>query len=211
VIVYRLGDAAARRRAAVSAAVRAATALAPLVLAAELLPRLGWTPAGPLLVVGGGLFTLVVVRAAVQYGTSSRRLGALRVTIDEDGVATETSGDRLTVPRARIARIVEIDGALGGIRVESAPDAASGVVTSASVPSGGEGFGAVRAKLEQWRTIERRGKAGSGARVLIGLAVVMAVFFLPFVLDDFVARSKILAGLVVVLAWAAIRWTMRGR
>jgi hypothetical protein len=211
VIVYRLGAVAAKRRAGVTAAVRAVTALAPVVLAAELLPRLGWSPAGPLLAVAAGLIALVIVRAAVQYGTAKRRLGSLRVTLDDDSLATETAADRLTVPRSSVARIVEIDGALGGIRVDSAPDVASGVVLSASVPRGGDGFGEVRARLEQWRTIERRGKAGSGVRLLLGVAVVMAMFFLPFVLDDFVARSKLLAGAVVVVAWAAIRWTMRGR
>jgi hypothetical protein len=211
VIVYRLGAVAAKRRAGATAAVRAVTALAPVVLAAELLPRLGWTPAGPLLAVAAALFALVVVRAAVQYATAKRRLGSLRVTLDDDSLATETAADRLTVPRSRVARIVEIDGALGGLRVDSAPDIASGVVLSASVPRGGDGFGEVRARLEQWRRIERRGKARSGVRLLVGVAVVMAMFFLPFVLDDFVARSKLLAGGVVVFAWAAIRWTMRGR
>ena len=211
VILYRLGAVAAKRRAGASAAVRALTALAPLVLAAELLPRLGWSPAGPLIAVAAGLFALVIVRATVQYATARRRLASLVVTMDDDSVAAETSADKVTVPRLRVARIVEIDGALGGIRIDSAPDAASGIVLSASVPRGGEGFGEVRARLEQWRTIERRGRTGSGGRLLVGVAVVMALFFLPFVLDDFVARSKVLAGAVVVLAWAAIRWTMRGR
>ncbi len=211
VIVYRLGAVAAKRRAGAAAVVRALTALAPVVLAAELLPRLGWSPAGPLLVVAAALFTLVIVRAAVQYATAKRRLGSLRITLDDDSLAAETAADRLTVPRALVARIVEIDGVLGGIRVESAPDVVSGVFLSASVPRGGEGFGEVRARLEQWRTIERRSKRGSGVRLLLGVAIVMAMFFLPFVLDDFVARSRLLAGGVVVLAWAAIRWTMRGR
>jgi len=211
VIVYRLGAVAAKRRAGATAMVRAVTALTPVVLAAELLPRLGWSPAGPLLAVAAALFALVVVRALVQYGTAKRRLGSLRVTLDDDSLATETAADRLTVPRSTVARIVEIDGALGGIRVDSAPDIASGVVLSASVPRGGDGFGEVRARLEQWRTIERRGKAGSGVRLLLGVAVVVAMFFLPFVLDDFVARSRLLAGGTVVVAWAAIRWTMRGR
>jgi len=34
---------------------------------------------------------------------------------------------------------------------------------------------------------------------------------MPFVLDDFVARSKVVAAVIVLLAWAVARWTMRGR
>jgi hypothetical protein len=48
-------------------------------------------------------------------------------------------------------------------------------------------------------------------RVLSGVAVVAAVFFLPFVLDDLVTRSKVLPAVLVLLAWAVTRWTMRGR
>ncbi len=211
VIVYRLDAVAAKRRAGAAAVVRAVTALAPVLLAAELLPRLGWSAPGPVLAVAAALFALVVVRAAVQYGTSKRRLGSLRVTLDDETLAAETAADGLTVPRSRVARIVEIDGVLGGIRVESAPDAATGIVLSATIPRGGDGFGEVRARLEQWRTIERRGRGRFSVRVLLGVAVVVALFFLPFVLDDFVARSRLLAVGVVIAAWGAIRWTMRGR
>ena len=47
--------------------------------------------------------------------------------------------------------------------------------------------------------------------MISGAAVVAAVFFLPFLLDDFVARSKLVAAIIVLLAWAVARWTMRGR
>ncbi len=72
-------------------------------------------------------------------------------------------------------------------------------------------FGEVRAALEQWRPIERRARLGLRVRVLSGAAVVAAVFFLPFVLDDIVSRSKVLPAVLVLLAWAVTRWTMRGR
>jgi hypothetical protein len=188
VIRYELGAAAARRRAAAGSAIGAATALAPVVLGLELLPHLGWSPTG----------IFWAVAAAI---------GAL----DDDAIATATPSDTLTVPRARVARIVEVHGALGGLRVESQPDPRTGVVLIASVPRGGDRFGDVRAALERWRPIERRPRLGVGVRVLSGAAVVAAVFFLPFLLDDFVARSKVAAAFLVVLAWAVARWTMRGR
>jgi hypothetical protein len=161
--------------------------------------------------VAAAIGALVVARTASQYTTARRRLGSLRVTIDDDAIATATSSDALTVPRERIARIVEVHGALGGLRVESEPDPRTGVVLIVSVPRGGDRFGDVRAALERWRPIDRRPRLGVGVRVLSGAAVVAAVFFLPFLLDDFVARSKLVAGLIVLLAWAVARWTMRGR
>jgi hypothetical protein len=211
VIRYRLGATAAKRRAAAASAVGAATALAPVVLGLELLPRLGWSPTGIFWVLTAAVGTLLVVRTAAQYSTTRRRLMALEVTLDDDGIATATSSDTLSIPRARVARIAEVDGMLGGLRVESEPDPRTGVVLVATVPRGGERFGEVRAALEQWRPLDRRARLGPGVRVLSGAAVVAAVFFLPFVMDDLVARSKVLPAVLVLLAWAVTRWTMRGR
>jgi hypothetical protein len=211
VIRYRLGAPAAKRRAAAASAIGAATAVAPVVLGFELLPRLGWSPTGMFWLVAAAIGALIVVRTVSQYTTARRRLSALEVTLDDEGIATATPSDALTVARSRVARIVEVQGALGGLRVESEPDPRTGVVLVASVPRGGEHFGDVRAALERWRPIERRPRLGIGVRVLSGAAVVAAVFFLPFLLDDFVGRSRAVAGVLVLLAWAVARWTMRGR
>jgi hypothetical protein len=211
VILYELGAAVARRRAAAASAVGALTALAPVVLGLELLPRLGWSPTGTFWVVAATIGVLIVVRTLSQYTTARRRLASLKVTLEDDAIATATSSDTLTVARGRVARIVEVPGALGGLRVESTPDPRSGVVLVASVPRGGEHFGDVRAVLERWRPIERRRRLSVGVRVLSGAGIVAAMFFMPFVLDDFVARSKLVAAVIVLLAWAVARWTMRGR
>jgi hypothetical protein len=217
VIRYRLGVRAARRRALAAAVVGATVALAPLLLALELLPRLpqlprlAWPTNGTLWAVAAGLGALVMVRTTLQYKTTKRRLAALEVTLDDESIATRTSTESLTIARGQVARIVEIDGELGGVRVESKPDPRSGVVLVANVPRGGDGFGDVRARLEQWRAIERRPRAGVGVRVLLGACVVAAIFFLPFFLADFVARSNVVAAVLVVVAWAVTRWTMRGR
>jgi hypothetical protein len=211
VIRYRLGDAAVRRRATIAAAVGATIALAPVLLGLELLPRLGWAPTGTFWAVVTAIGALVLVRTISGYQTARRRLTSLRVALDDDAIVTETPSETLTIPRERVARILEIDGELGGVRIESTPDPGSGTVLVANVPRGGEGFGDVRARLEQWRAIERRPRLGVGVRVLFGAGVVAAVFFLPFLLDDFVARSKVVAAVLVVLIWAVTRWTMRGR
>jgi hypothetical protein len=211
VIHYVLEPAAARRRAAAASAIGALTSLAPVALGLELLPRLGWSPTGMFWAVTACIGALVVVRTLSQYATVRRRLGSLEVTLDDDAITTTTSSDALTVARGRVARIVEVRGALGGLRVESEPDPRSGVVLVASIPRGGDHFGDVRTALERWRPIDRRPRLGVGVRVLSGAGIVAAVFFMPFVLDDFVARSKVVAAVIVLLAWAVARWTMRGR
>ena len=208
---------AARRRAAASAAIGACTAIAPLLLAVELLPRVAgdggrqgaWPASFGFWAVAGAIGILIVVRARVQYASARRRLGALRVTLEDDALTAESLSDKLAIPRARVSRVVEIDGALGGVRVESQPDlSGDGVVIS--VPRGGNSFGEMRAGLERWRTIERRPRLGVGVRLLFGIGVVTAIFFLPFLLDDF-ARTKAVAAILVLLAWGVTRWTMRGR
>jgi hypothetical protein len=211
VIEYQLGPAAAKRRAAVAASIGGATTLAPVVLALELVPKLGWSPPVMFwaLVVAAGV--LLVVRTAVQYLTGRRRLAALRVRVDDVAITTESPRASLTIGRGEVERIVEIAGTLGGVRVESRPDPRTGVVLVASVPRGGESFGDVRATLEQWRAIDRRPRASRGLRVAFGVGVVAAIFFLPFVFDELVGRSRVVAAGMVLLGWAAVRWVMRGR
>jgi hypothetical protein len=211
VIRYQLGAPAAKRRAAVASGIGAATTLAPVVLALELVPRLGVPPSGIFWALAMAIAALIVARTASQYATAKRRLAALRVTLDDQFIATENARDTLTIARGEVARIVEIAGALGGVRVETRPDRRTGVVLVATVPRGGESFGDVRAALEQWRPIERRPRLGLGVRVLFGAGVVAAIFFLPFLLDDLVGRSKAVAVALVLLAWAITRWVMRGR
>jgi hypothetical protein len=211
VIRYQLGDAAATARARAAAAVGAVTSLAPVVFAVVLVRRIGWAPTGEFWAVVVALGALVVVRAAVAYATARRKLRALVVTVSDDDLRVESTRDGYTIDRARVARIVEVTGALGGLRVESEPDPRSGVVFVAHVPRGGEGYAEVRAHLEPWRPIERRGRRGPAVRVAIGVAVVAAIFFVPFLLEDFVVRSKLLAAGLVVGMWLAMRTALRGR
>jgi hypothetical protein len=208
-IAYSLGRVDASRRAAVVTAVSAATALAPFVLACELLVRLRWSPPPVFSAVAVAIGVLVVARAAVQFGQARRRLGALRITLDDEAIAAHSARGVVRILRTNVASIVDVEGPLGGLRVASRPDARGTLVVS--VPRGGEGFGDVRAELERWIAVERRGRRGPVVRVAIGLGVVAAVFFLPFVFEDVVARSQMVSGLLVAFTWIAMRWALRSR
>jgi hypothetical protein len=207
---YRLGDLAASRRARVVAVLGAAASLAPVVLAVVMLRRLGWGPNAAFWAVAAALTVLVAVRAVVSFGAMRRNLRGLTVAVSDEGVRATMPRDVCTIPRARVARIVEIEGALGGLRVESSGDGA-GAGSTVYVPRGGANFGQVRARLELWRAIERRGRRGPAARFILGAAIVVAFFFVPFVLDDLVARSKVFSAALVVGMWVAMRAALRTR
>lgn len=209
-IVYRLGPAEARRRATLVTVLGATVGLVPLVLACELLASLRWDPPPAFWAVAAALGLLVAVRASVQFQRAHRRLASLVITVGGDAIALRTAREPLRILQSEAAKIVEVEGPLGGVRVESRPDA-RGMVVYVSVPRGGDGFGDVRAELERWRPVERRGRRGPLVRWAVGFGVVGAIFFLPFVLADVVARSQIVAGVLVLLAWAVMRWTLRAR
>jgi hypothetical protein len=213
VICYQLGAVAATRRARALAAVGATTAAAPLMLAAGILHRfahrLALTPTSLMWMVAIAGGVLVSVRALVQYSSAKQRLRALRVVVDDHSIATRTAHNAYAIPLARVARIVEIEGALGGLRIESEPEAGNGTVLVASVPCGGEAFAQVRSRLERWRAIERRQRRGPAKRWLLGALIVAAIFFLPFVLDDIAPRSNFIIAAFVALAWMAMRWALR--
>lgn len=208
-IRYRLGDAEATRRARAAAMVRAATSLAPIAMAIVLLRRLGWGPGAPFWGVAGVLVALIATRAVVGYGGMRRKLRALVVTVSDEGIGVETTGDAFAIPWPRVARVVEVAGSLGGIRVESVPDERTGTVNEAHVPRGGDGYAELRGRLEARGPIDRRGRRGPALRVAIGALVVAGIFFVPFLLEDFVARSRMVAAGLVGGMWIAMRLAMR--
>ena len=69
----------------------------------------------------------------------------------------------------------------------------------------------VRARLEPWRSIERRGRRGPAVRFAFGAAIVAAIFFAPFLLEDFVASSKLVAAGLVAGMWVVMRGAIRPR
>lgn len=208
-IRYRLGDEVATRRARASAALGAATSLTPVLFALVLLGKLGWRPPAAVWIVAASLLALVAARTVVAYGSARRRLRSVVIVVTDDDIRFEAPRAVEAIERARVARITEIDGPLGGLRVQSQPDARSGVVSFVHVPRGGDAFGEVRRALEGWRPVERRGRRGPAVRVALGAAVVLGMFFAPFLLDDFVARSKLLATGLVFGMWAAMRLVLR--
>jgi hypothetical protein len=197
-IAYRLPASEANKRAVASALVRAASQLMPLVLAVVLLQRLGWAPTGAFCAVAG-------------WAAARRTLAKLVVTVSEDDVRVEGVRDGWTIPRSRVARMLEVAGALGGLRVESLPDPRSGVVFVADFPRGGAGFADVRARLETWGTVVRHGRRGPAMRVAVGVLVVAAIFFVPFFLEDVVARSRWIAAALVAGMWLVMRAALRVR
>ncbi len=210
-IAYRLPATEANKRAVATALVRAASQLMPLVLAVVLLRRLGWAPTAAFWAVVAAVVGLVAVRAVVGWSAARRMLAKLVVTVSDEDVRVEGVRDGWTIPRSRIARMFEIAGALGGLRVESLPDPRSGVVFVADFPRGGAGFADVRARLETWGTVVRRGRRGPAMRVAIGALVVVAIFFVPFFLEDVVARSRWIAAALVAGMWLVLRAALRVR
>jgi hypothetical protein len=208
---YRLGEGAAIRRARAAVVIGAATSIAPVAFAVMLVRRLGWGPNVAFWAVAGALTALVGVRAVVSYAAIRRRLCALVVAVSESDIRVATQRVTSIIPRLAVARIVEIEGSLGGIRVESHADPATGVISVAEIPRGGPNFAEVRARLEPWRPFERRGRRGPAARLVIGTAIVAAIFFAPFLLEDFVARSRLLAAGLVAAVWAVMRGAIRPR
>lgn len=211
VIAYRLPASEANRRAVATALVRAASQLMPLVLAVVLLRRLGWAPTGVFWAVVAAIVALVVVRAVAGWTAARRTFAKLVVTVSDEEVRVEGVRDGWTIPRARVARMFEVAGALGGLRVESLPDPRSGIVFVADFPRGGANFPDVRARLETWGAVTRRGRRGPAARVAIGVLVVVAIFFVPFLLEDVVARSRWIAAALVAGMWLVLRASLRVR
>lgn len=210
-IRYRLDDAQASRRSLIAASVGAAAAVAPVLLAVVLLRRLGWAPEPLFWAVAGALVALVVVRAIVGYSSLRRRLRALVITVDADLVRADGLRASESFAKDCLESVVEVDGALGGLRLGFGRDPHTGDVREIRVPRGGEGYADVRARLETWRLVERRSRRGPAVRLAMGALVVAGIFFVPFLLDDFVARSRLVAAGLVAFAWIAMRTAMRGR
>jgi hypothetical protein len=209
-LTYLLPAKAATKRAVAGAALAAVRSLAPIVLAVILLHRLGWATPGAFWAVAAALAVLIVVRAVVSYGGARRRLASLVITVNGDSIAVRTTRDAYAVERGRVAKMTEVTGPLGGLVVESEPDARTGVVLVAQVPRGGEGYAAVRNRLERWRPFERRARRGPVARAVVFGLVVVSIFFVPFFLDDFVAHSKLLGATLVAGLLVVVRGAVRG-
>ena len=189
--------------------------LAPLALVLVLLHRLGYAGGAPLALAGAALVVLSAVRARLKYQALVRRLQRFAVTIDDGDLVVETADARLVAPRASIARIAEIPGRFGGLRIDllgtvSTSAEAGGAPERLDIPRGGERFGEVRAALEAWCAIVRAKRRGRVVWLSMGVVVVGGIFFLPFFLEA-IGRSKPVVIALVVGTWVVLRLMVRRR
>jgi hypothetical protein len=214
-----MGDAPALRYALEEDAVRAraramaiwsavATAMPPvlvvvLVLEMHLAPILYVVPVAVLVVV------LAIVRGIVGHRTTMRRLRALVVNVGDDALSIVTARGATRIGREDIDRIVEVTGPLGGLRLELYER--EELPQRVDLPRGGARFADLRTSLGAWRPIASPRRRGRVARVAFGVVVVLAIFFLPFFVDDFVARSRVAAGAVILVLWIAMRMAIARR
>jgi hypothetical protein len=141
------------------------------------------------------------VRATLAYARAKRRLAALAIEPDGEELVVRTPRGETRAAVAAIARVIEIDGAYGGLRVELSPGSEP---SRFDVPRGGEAFGELRAWLSSRAPIERTPRRGPAARIALVGAVVLALFFVPFVVAD--ARgSRVAVVIVLLVAWGAMR------
>lgn len=201
---YRLDDRAARSRARVVAAVGTAQALSPAMLVVVLVHRLGYLTSTLALVGGGALVLLAVARGVAEYARVVRRLVRFAVTADDTGLHVVSGAADLVVAWEEVTAAREIGGALGGVRVETNDEG------RIDVPRGGEGFGELRSEIAAHVPLGRARRRGLVARVVLGAAVILGMFFVPFAVDDLAGRSRVAAVLTVAVVWA-ILLAWRGR
>jgi hypothetical protein len=207
VLRYELGEDAARGRATWTALLGTAAALGPVALVVVIAQKLGWT-AQPWIAAGvAALGVLALARGALSFVQLRRRLRAFRVTIEDGALCVKTARAELRVAREAIARVTELDGALGGLRVTLRDDET--LPERIDIPRGGAAYAELRARLAGWSAIERAPRRGVVTRIVIGAGVIAAIFFLPFFFEDFVARSKGIALALVLAMWLAARLVAR--
>jgi len=206
---YELGDAASAARARWTAALETAATLGPIALVVVIVQKLHWTAEAWVPLGVGALCALAIARGVASYLRLRRRLRAFRVTIEDGALCVKTASAELRVRREAVAKVTELEGALGGMRVMLRDDGDDTLPERVDIPRGGAAYATLRAELSAWCAIERQPRRGVVARLVIGAAVVAAIFFLPFFFEDFVVRSKGLALALVLAMWLAARLVTR--
>jgi hypothetical protein len=200
---YTLPDEAARARGRATAAFSAVATAMPPILALVLLAQAELAPVRVLVPIAVLVAGLGAARAFAGYRIVTRRLRALEVRVHGDALEVRTVRVALTVRPRDIVRIVEIHGALGGLRLELRD--AEDLPARIDVPRGGTGYGDLRARLATFSPIEHPPPRRRMTRIALGAAVVLAIFFVPFFVDDVVMRSRVAACVVVLALWVAAR------
>lgn len=202
---YVLAPPTVRARARVVAASGTAVAVAPAWLMVVLGWELGLVSRGIAIALAGAIAVLGVVRAILVHRRAKAKLGALAIEVEEEALTVHTTEGETRVPPRAITRVTEIEGAYGGLRVEVAGPS---LPPRFEVPRGGDAFGELRAWLAARAPVVRAPRLGPAARVGLVVAIVVALFFVPFVVAD--ARgSRLAVALVLVVAWGAMRVLVR--
>jgi len=198
---YALAPGAVAARARMVALSGAAVAVAPAWLVIALVAQLGLVSRAVVVVVAAAVGILGIARGALEYARARRRLSVFAIDADDAALAVSTVRGDTRVPAGAIERVTEVDGAYGGLRVELRPGA---IPSRFDVPRGGESFGELRSWLASRAPVERAARRGLGGRIALVAAVVLALFFVPFVVAD--ARgSRVAVALVLLVAWGAMR------
>ncbi len=206
---YALSERAVNARARTSAVVGTAIAAAPLVMVVIVLRKLGYPLGGMAAAIASALGALLVVRGYAEYARVRSRLRLFHVDFGEAKLVVVGRSAKLALASTAIERVIAIDGPLGGLRVLVRGGGGPDTPARVDIPKGGEGFVELRDRLASWAPIERAGRRSRATRIVLGVAVVVGIFFLPFVFDDFVARSKIAAFVVILGVWLAMRVVAR--
>jgi hypothetical protein len=200
---YALSPESARARGRTMALWTAGALAMPPILVIVLIAQMQLAPLRLVAPIAALLAILGAARGVAVYRATARRLRALEVTVGNDGIEVRTLRESLRIARADIARIVEVDGVLGGLRVELSDR--DDLPPRIDLPRGGIGFADLRAALALFRPIERTPRRSKVARFALGATVVLAIFFMPFFVDDVVGRSRIAACAMILAIWVAMR------
>lgn len=208
---YALKPDVARRRALAGAFAGAIAAVGPVVLGLVLLFRLGVQIESRLWIgVVSALGVLAIVRTIVAFGRMRKELASLRVKIDDAGIDVQTRRRLHRIPKSAVSSILEFPGSLGGLRLELEEkwDGSDQSPAYFDIPRGGDNFGELRTTLEAWKPVETPKRRGRVFRLVLGIAIVLGLFFVPFLIAD-LGRSPMLAAAVVLLGWFAMRVALR--
>jgi hypothetical protein len=196
----------ARARGAYGAIATAAPPIAVLIAVVQL----HVVPIAPALFCGAVIASLALARGVIGYRVAKGRLAAFAIDADDAGFEVAVAGGHLKVASSDVARVIEIGGTFGGLRVELRPrppeeDAPLSVV----VPRGGEGFADLRALLSSFAPMERGKRRTRAIRLASSAMVVVGLFFLPFLVEDVVVRSRVAAVAFLAALFFAMRVSVR--
>jgi hypothetical protein len=198
-LAYRLEPRVIARRAWITALVRAASAAAPAVLVIVLALRTRVAPPRAGALAAAVVLALGLVRTLLVVTRSRRNLASLVVRVDGRVLDVTTRTGQMRIEPAELTRVVDVGGALGGLRLEidaRAPNAPAVL----EVPRGGPGFVELRARIAAMRPIEPGRRRGPLGRLVFVALVVGGLFFVPFAVDDLTGNARA----VVLVAAAAL-------